>query len=120
MYNGVLTCLIKSKNILSSVNLNYRTRFDFRFTMESYESNGRRLNAEYGGKKAQLVNVYTTQGELDPGRVLGKEKDVNPLSPTDIIPNAGAAHDIFWYFYPRSEAIDGIFEHLVDIVDAWL
>lgn len=88
--------------------------------MESYESNGRRLNAEYGGKKAQFNNVYTTQGELDPGRVLGKEKDVNPSSPTDIIPNAGAAHDIFWLFYPRTEAIDDIFERLVELVDDWL
>lgn len=88
--------------------------------MESYASNGRRLNAEYGGKKAQFTNVYTTQGEMDPGRVVGKVKDVNPTSPTDIIPNAGAANDIFYFFYPQTREISEVYERLSELIEEWL
>lgn len=94
--------------------------FDQEFTMESYEASGRRMNAEYGGKEVFYTNVYTTQGELDPGRVLGKERNVGILSPTDIIPRVGGSHDMFHYFYPRTSEMNDVYKKLGDLAEEWL
>lgn len=57
------------------------------YTAQSLEENARRVRLRYGGiANANFTNVYTSQGEFDPWRYLGLNQDLNPSSPTYVIP----------------------------------
>lgn len=55
-------------------------------TAEELRENIDRTNVRNGGMEPNFSNVFSTHGSLDPWSAMGIQKDLNPSSPTVVIP----------------------------------
>lgn len=60
---------------------------------------------EYGGLNANFTNLYTTQGAIDPNRVLGLSSNAGLSSPTEIISGRTHANDLYYFLHEETEPI---------------
>lgn len=93
--------------------------FNDNVTAESMHENADRINAKYGGFQAKFTNVFTTQGEYDPVKVMGFKQNVGPTSPTEVISGAGHAFDLF-YWMPETIYIKKARLQAKFLIEDWL
>lgn len=65
------------------------------FNEKSLQKSIKSVNQVYKGIKTSVKNVYYTNGELDPWRPMGVQKDRSKFSPADIVPEASHTMDLY-------------------------
>lgn len=93
---------------------------DDSITRESMHKNAERLNNEYGGFGAKFTNLYTTQGLIDPNRVLGLSSNAGPTSPTEIIYGGTHANDLYYFFHDETGPIKKARLKAKSLISEWL
>lgn len=65
------------------------------FNKQSLLGSVKKVNQVYKGINTPVKNVYYTNGELDPWRPMGIQKDRSKFSPADVVPEASHTMDLY-------------------------
>uniref|UniRef100_A0A336N030 CSON003791 protein n=1 Tax=Culicoides sonorensis TaxID=179676 RepID=A0A336N030_CULSO len=65
------------------------------FNLKSLQESTKQINGVYKATNIPAKNVYYTNGELDPWRPMGVQKDRSKSSPADVIPEAAHVMDFY-------------------------
>ncbi|GAB0098738.1 hypothetical protein DMENIID0001_145270 [Sergentomyia squamirostris] len=69
-------------------------RKDFTFEIGTINYKVCLTNQKYGGLRPSVDKVYSTHGELDPWKAAGTPRDLNPQSPTTLLPMESHCSDL--------------------------
>uniref|UniRef100_A0A182VVY5 Serine protease K12H4.7 n=1 Tax=Anopheles minimus TaxID=112268 RepID=A0A182VVY5_9DIPT len=83
-------------------------------------NNADRTNVIYGGWNPEVTNVFFTQGQLDPWRAMGIQRDLNEHSPAVVIPGASHCADLSSISAQDSAEMRAAKEKILELVKKWL
>lgn len=94
--------------------------YDKKFPEPLLHVNMARTNAIYGHMNPEVTNVFFTQGQLDPWRAVGLQKDLNDRSPAVVIPLASHCADLNSISAADSTEMRAAKERISELVQLWL
>lgn len=77
------------------------------------------MRLAYGGLTPNVTRVFYTQGEIDPWRGVGIQRDVNSETPAMVITGASHCNDLYMWF-SELPAIREARNKIRELVKIWI